>query len=433
MKVWRPALAVAILAAVGLGLLFAFLPQPDVPVAAEALLALIAFVLAATMLLASWRLAFRSNELKRQQRLISGAFALLAFLPIWICTQIIWQSIHHSSGGYPVWFWIVLAAGAVIAIIWVAVPLLLGLIRAIGVALVVVAIVCIGWFGPVLAAGSSVSVTHRTGTSTASSPLPSPTPLTCLWKMLPPPDNGNLIESGVPAIESAVNDAQSKEAAQQWLTKLQVYPGVLAYVANPVLHEQVNPSTLVTNGCATQAASTLVEQMQSAIAEAQVTPATLPASGTNTTTQGNQVVPYGYSNGSGQKAIKIVLPDGTTIYIEAKCGNVVTPGPPPCVTPTPTPIATPTSTPTPSRTCTPKPKPTPCPVCTSPSQVTIPVQDQNPTPTPASTPTPGVPTVPPSPPTQTPDPSPPPSPSGTPNPGPGGGGTSGPDPTPPPV
>jgi uncharacterized membrane protein YozB (DUF420 family) len=323
MKVWKPTLAVAILLAVGLGVLFALLPQPDVPVAAEALLALIAVVLAAAMLLASWRLAFRSKELKEQQRLISGAFALLAFLPIWICTQIIWQSIHHSNGGYPGWFWIVLAVGAVIAILWVGIPLLLGLIRMVGVALVIIAIVCISWFGPVLAAGSSASVNHSSGSSTTSTP--SSTPTTCLWKMLAPPNNGNLIEDGVPAIESAVTSAQAKEAAEQWLTKLQVYPGVLAFVANPVLHEQVNPSTLVANGCATQTASNLVEQMQSAIASAQVTPATLPASGTNSTTQGNQVIIYNYTNGGGQKAVKIVLPDGTTIYVEAKCGNIVTP------------------------------------------------------------------------------------------------------------
>jgi len=276
---------------------------------------------------------------------LKGLWAIAAWVPFWV-----FSFFAAISRPFPLWFLIVLVIGSFSLVLLALMDIrtryhhwgwnsLRWLTVIAGISLVVGVYVNTSWFGPGLQVTQPITaqVSHHGSSGNVSPVKTSPTPsASCVgtWVMqLTDGSNPNqdLVVGGIPAIETAVTDGQGKAAAFDWLNKIKLYPGDLAYVVNVVLHQQlvqpVEPSQLVTNGCANSTAAGFVQGVQSAIAGAQVTPAYLPTSGTNTGMHADGSVHFFvYTGGSGSiKSIKITMSSGLVIYVEWKCGNVVTP------------------------------------------------------------------------------------------------------------
>lgn len=133
-------------------------------VALEIFLVAVAGCAAFGMLFVSWRrlpVVFTRGDVAKR-----GFLAALAWLPMWVLTNLIWKSVTgHDSYGYPWWFWllVVLAlAGAVVSLLW---RTILGVPRIIGLVLVIAAFFFVGWFG---------NLPNLSGTGDGDQPGPSP-------------------------------------------------------------------------------------------------------------------------------------------------------------------------------------------------------------------------------------------------------------------
>lgn len=163
------------------------------------------------------------------------------------------------------------------------------------------------------------------------------------------PSNGNWVAPGVPAIAKAENAKQARAAANQWLAASKDNAGTLAGASAYLLNKQVDASQLVSGGCATAKAVALTQELAVAIAASAVTPAKAPANATNSGTVNGAVVSYSSAGINGDRsAIKIVLRNGTVVWVLARCGNAVKPGPAP-VPPGPIPGPGPKPKPTPHK------------------------------------------------------------------------------------
>lgn len=189
--------------------------------------------------------------------------------------------------------------------------------------------------------------------SSSSSATPTPSPsatnvnaTACsTWKVITTtPDNGNWLKDGDALIQAATTPADALKAADHWLQAIKVYPGELNGASLYFLDKSVPVSSLMDKqNCATQAAADLVQEMETYFVFHPPVISQAPVNANNSGTSNGTVVanPTPGINGN-RKAIAIVGKDGKIVYIMARCGNVVTVGPPPVPT---TPVVPPTPPP----------------------------------------------------------------------------------------
>jgi hypothetical protein len=209
-----------------------------------------------------------------------------------------------------------------------------------------------GGHGPEAGSPPSTATTTVVAPATTAAST-SAAPVTCTtWKMTSStPSNGNWVADGVPAIQQAKTNKQARAAIQGWVNKIKGSPSMLAGASTYLLHKQANPDELVSNGCASKQAVSLVNEVSVALALSDVSPAQAPADGYNSGTSNGAVVANSAPGISGnRKAVKVMAKDGTTVWVMARCGNPVTKTPPPVPTKPPTHTTTP-----PASTCTPTP------------------------------------------------------------------------------
>ncbi|MBA3758132.1 hypothetical protein H0X10_00675, partial [Candidatus Saccharibacteria bacterium] len=151
-------------------------------------------------------------------------------------------------------------------------------------------------------------------------------------------DSNRWFADGVQEIEEASTPEEAREAARTWLSLVRRDPQLLKGAASYFLAgRQVDASTLVDGECASEDAESLTAEIELAIAQAKVTPEEAPVDGTNSGTDAEGDVTSANQAGitGDRAAIKVVLKDGTTVWIMSRCGNPVVQGPAP-VPPGPT-------------------------------------------------------------------------------------------------
>ncbi len=143
--------------------------------------------------------------------------------------------------------------------------------------------------------------------------------------------NNRWYYEGIAAIRDASTNEEAVAAAHEWQMETRKDPDLLAGAAKVFFQRDVDRSTLVdSEGCATQAAVDLDLEVGIAIASSKITPDDVPDSAHNTGVENGTVVGADHAGiGGDRSAIQIVLPDGRTIWIMARCGNLATEGPPP--------------------------------------------------------------------------------------------------------
>lgn len=172
------------------------------------------------------------------------------------------------------------------------------------------------------------------GSTTTTSSIPDEGKQECpdSWARTDSDKGGNRwFANGVPAIAAATNADEARAAATEWVNGVRTDPVLLAGAAKYVVHIDVDQATLFRpDGCATATAVDVTVQITTALALSKITPSEAPANGHNSGTDGASVVGAANPGISGnRKAILIELPDGTKIWVMARCGNPVTEGPPP--------------------------------------------------------------------------------------------------------
>lgn len=145
------------------------------------------------------------------------------------------------------------------------------------------------------------------------------------------PKNGDWVND-VPSIRQADTKAEARAAADDWLDKVKGHPQTLKGAAAYILDEDLKVKELVNNkGCATKKAKDLVQEIKTALALATITPDEAPADGYNSFTNPDTgaVFAEGGPIGGDRSAVKIVLRNGKTVWVMARCGNPVTTTRPP--------------------------------------------------------------------------------------------------------
>lgn len=150
------------------------------------------------------------------------------------------------------------------------------------------------------------------------------------WKMKSStPKNGDVVQS-VPSIRRAETEAEARAAARDWVDKIKNHPGVLSGVSAYLGKQEVPSYALEVDGCASDAAVALVQDMYVAIALSRISPALAPADGINSGTRNGKLYAYNQRGVTGdRRAIKIVPRDGRVFWVMARCGNPVVMGNPP--------------------------------------------------------------------------------------------------------
>ena len=135
---------------------------------------------------------------------------------------------------------------------------------------------------------------------------------------------------GIREIKEAETPAQASNAADAWMKEVRKDDVLLAGAAQIILNETVDSTTFFQNGCATDAAVQLSLRIETDLTLSDITVSNAPNNGHNTGVENGTVVGSTTPGVNGDtKAIQIVLPDGRTIWIMARCGNIVTSTPPP--------------------------------------------------------------------------------------------------------
>lgn len=153
------------------------------------------------------------------------------------------------------------------------------------------------------------------------------------WRMKEStPENGDWVTE-VPSIKSAQTKAEARAAANDWVDLVKRHPETLKGAAAFILDKKVDANALVSDeGCATNRADDLVTEIKVALAASLITPDQAPVDGRNSGTdpQTGEVYAYNFVGVDGdRKAIKVVLPNGQTVWIMYRCGNPVVTTPPP--------------------------------------------------------------------------------------------------------
>ena len=213
----------------------------------------------------------------------------------------------------------------------------IGVLGAVLVALVVLALTAGAFVTMAGSAGDSINAQLKTDPSKSATPSPKPTPThtpVCSnsWPMVTTTHLKNRwFAEGIASIFDAKTNADAVAAAPDFTEKVSQEASLLVGAAKAFHLPDVDVATLTDNkGCATDATVKLKIALDVARATARsITLGEAPVNGTNTGVQNGQVVsdPGGTISGN-RKAIKIVLADGSTIWIMARCGNIVTSGPP---------------------------------------------------------------------------------------------------------
>lgn len=141
-------------------------------------------------------------------------------------------------------------------------------------------------------------------------------------------DNDYWFEDGIVEIRTATTPEDAVKASRVWLNRVRMEPEKLAGAIGYLLEEEVKPSVLVdSDGCATKKAADYVKEIRLLLATSTITPGQAPTDGYNSGYTEDTVTANDTPGiGGDRTAIKIVLPDGTVVWVMARCGNVVTPG-----------------------------------------------------------------------------------------------------------
>jgi hypothetical protein len=144
-------------------------------------------------------------------------------------------------------------------------------------------------------------------------------------------DNNRWFGDGISAIKNAKSREDAEKAASIWTDKVKRDPILLAGAAGYILKQNVDPASLVDKqGWATTDAVILATKIEMAVADSKISPDTAPSTSTNSGVDLEKVVAAIRAGLAGdRRAIKIELPDGTTIWILGRCGNIATKGAPP--------------------------------------------------------------------------------------------------------
>lgn len=202
-----------------------------------------------------------------------------------------------------------------------------------------------------LLVGSSPGHAANNSTTTTTAPSKADDARECpnSWLIQPADhEHARWFADGIDAINKASTPEEAKAAAQAWLEQVRRDPQLMVGAVSYFLHKDVNPENMVdatNNKCASTDAVSLEAELELAIAQAKATPDNAPANGTNSGVDANgTAVAASHPGISGnRKAVKLVLQDGTTIWVMARCGNPVVQGQAP-VPPGPTDQQHPTPT-----------------------------------------------------------------------------------------
>jgi len=221
--------------------------------------------------------------------------------------------------------------------------------------------------------------TPTTMASTTTTTLPTCSD-TWIIVRVKPTDDHRWFSEGLQSIKNAKTMADARAAAQEWLTKVKSDPDLFAGGASTLLDRRVDPSTLVdaTGKCASVTARALVGEVEATIAAAIITPEAAPASGYNSGRDASgQTVASATPGISGDRtAIKLVLKNGKSVWIMARCGNPVVEAPPTHLPPGPTDNTPPPSTTAPPSTSPPSTSPPSTqPPCVGCNQTTLKKKD----------------------------------------------------------
>jgi len=197
----------------------------------------------------------------------------------------------------------------------------------------ILVIVVISWIISMTSTNAATPAASPTPTASASAePLPTPSAQVevCPWATAPSDyTNNRWFGDGIAEIKNASTDAEAAAAAHVWLNEVRKDPSLLAGTAKYLLHRDVDAATLSTDGCATEAAVQLVTELELVISMGSVVSVDAPANGFNSGVDNGIVVGSATSGINGDRsAVKITLPDGTVVWIMARCGNIVTITPP---------------------------------------------------------------------------------------------------------
>lgn len=195
---------------------------------------------------------------------------------------------------------------------------------------VILGVIAFNWGGIEARSTSTTTSTTTTAPSTTSTTeAEGPCPGT--WEIAEA-DNGNnrWFAEGIEQVRQAETEEEAREAAKTWLDQVKRDPELLVGAASYFLDRQVEASTLVDGDCASANAKQLVAELELSLAEAEVTPEEAPRDGYNSGVNADgEVVVARHSGITGDRsAVKVVLKNGETLWLMARCGNPVVKKPP---------------------------------------------------------------------------------------------------------
>lgn len=189
----------------------------------------------------------------------------------------------------------------------------------------------------------SPSVSESSSPAPSESPSPTPSPTVGLPTAPPTPacttweredaDYGNFrwFADGVEEIRNATSPEEARDAVTVWLERVKTDPTLLSATAKDLLGQDIAKDTLFdSHSCATEAAVSLYSELLLAIGQATVTPEEVPTTATNSGVDNGEVVTNAQPGISGDRAsVKVVLKDGTELWVLARCGNIAVKNPTP--------------------------------------------------------------------------------------------------------
>jgi hypothetical protein len=273
-------------------------------------------------------------------------------LGVLIFTAVLYLGVHWEMWGWyhtiVVWVWWISAIAFLLNLI---IHKLAGLAQAAGyqafvMVMLMLVISFFGWIGstgwynniqanmqhktPTPSTSSSTSVPSQSPTSSPSpTPKPSPTKACATTWELKTADHGanRWFADGVTTIQNAKTSAQARAAANDWVHKVEYDPALLSGAISYFLHKEVPAAQLTAGKCASTKAKTLASELELKLATSKVTAGNAPSNGTNSGVDNGRVVSATISGITGNtKAVKVVMSDGTIVWIMARCGNPVTQG-----------------------------------------------------------------------------------------------------------
>ncbi|MDK2898863.1 MAG: hypothetical protein PWQ10_50 [Patescibacteria group bacterium] len=157
--------------------------------------------------------------------------------------------------------------------------------------------------------------------------------------------NNRWFGDGLAEIYAAKTPEEARDAASVWLERVKTDPVLLSGATKSILKRDVDRTKMFDeNDMATLDTVALVAELRTELATARFKVGQAPEDGTNTGVENDTVVSSDGQIGGDRTAIEVTLDDGSTFWVMARCGNIVTRGSsnlPPGKTDNP-PIPTPT-------------------------------------------------------------------------------------------